>query len=315
MTIRRTMRAMLALSALPLCATAQGTVAAGQEALALAYLRIDRAVAARPLEAGAVAAFHGAFDRATLAFFTGRSAQAAATLDSLAHVAAGSEAAYAEADRAARTVLAAAPAEVRWLRTGTDSLPWRLFVPKASRGAPSTPRTLLVALHGAGTNEHAFAIAYGAGELLRVAESRDVVVAMPFTNAFMRDGGARLDALVRAVAETTPVDTTRIVLLGHSLGGIVGSQLAAARPARIAALACLASPCPATPGVSAPILDIAAESDLVIPLARIRAAVDAARTAGTPAVELRTLPGQGHTLMVGPALAPAVEWLLLQRRR
>ena len=309
---------MCALVAVPAMVSAQG---AGQEALALAYLRTDRAVAARPLSAGDVAAFHGAFDRATLAFFTGRSAQAAATLDSLARVAAGSEGAYADADRAARTELAAAPSQVKWLRTGTDSLPWRLFVPAASARASSSrsssprPRTLLVALHGAGTNEHVFAIAYGAGELLRVAESRDVVVAMPFTNAFTRDGAARFDALVRAVAEATPIDTSRIVVLGHSLGGIVGSQLAAARPTRIAALACLASPCPAAPGVTVPILDIAAESDLVIPIARIRAAVDAARTAGAPPVELRTLPDQGHTLMVGPSLGPALDWLLAQLRR
>lgn len=318
-TTRRARRPLLATALVlaPLATTlgAQGGAPPGQEALALAYLRVDHAVAARPLAPDAVAPFHAAFDRATLAFFTGRAAQATATLDSLARVAAGSDAAYAAADREARTALAQAPMSVRRLVVGGDTIPWRLFVHTGGGYAARAPRPLVVALHGAGTNEHAFSIAYGAGELLRVAQARGLVVAMPFTNAFTRDGGARLDALLQAVAEATPVDTTRIALVGHSLGGIVGSQLAAARPARVAALACLAAPCPAVPGVEAPVLAVAAEGDLVIPLARVRGAVEAARAAGRPAVELRTLPGQGHTLMVGPALAPAIDWLLARLRR
>ena len=309
------LRTLAALACTVVRVGAQGTTPQAQQALALAYLRVDHALAARPLAAGDVAAFHAAFDRATLSFFGGRGAQAAATLDSLAKVAAGSEAAWARADREARTALVDAPLSVRWLRVGADSLPWRLFVPTGGGYAARAPRPLVVAFHGAGTNEHAFSIAYGAGELLRLAQARGVVVAMPFTNAFVRDGAPRLDALLQAVAGTTPVDTARIALLGHSLGGVVASQLAAARPTRVAAVACLASPCPAVAGVAAPVLDIAAEQDLVIPLARVRTAVDAARTAGTPAVELRVLPGQGHTLMVGPALAPALDWLLAQLRR
>jgi predicted esterase len=58
-----------------------------------------------------------------------------------------------------------------------------------------------------------------------------------------------------------------------------------------------------------PFLVLAAGDDAIIPLPRIRAAVDAGRSAGD-SVELRVRPSEGHTLMVGPSLASAVDWLL-----
>ncbi|MCU0627176.1 MAG: alpha/beta hydrolase [Gemmatimonadaceae bacterium] len=267
--------------------------------VARAYLRLDLVLRDHaPRDTAASGALHRAFDRATLAFFSGGNARVVAILDSLARATAPTPRDYALADDSAGARLADAPRHVRWLRTATgDSLPWRLFVPRDAsgsvegRGAARTgaartgaartgaaradvarpdvahprgarragaapvgtsagdprPRPLLIAFHGAGASEHTFAIAYGAGELLRVADARDVVVMMPLATPFIRAGAPTVADLARAVAAITPVDTTRVLLLGHSLGGIVASRLAAQWPARVAGVACLASPCPAAP--------------------------------------------------------------------
>ena len=99
---------------------------------------------------------------------------------------------YARADSVAGARLAEAPTQVRWLRTaGGDSIPWRLFVPaRRARATTSAttretaPPPLLIALHGAGATEHTFAIAYGAGELLRVAEARKAILDIAKTDKF-----------------------------------------------------------------------------------------------------------------------------------
>lgn len=73
-----------------------------RRALALAYLRLERAVRDRPLAADRLAATNQTFDQATLAFLGGRYQQVIATLDSLGTV--------IEADPAAGVVSATAGA-------------------------------------------------------------------------------------------------------------------------------------------------------------------------------------------------------------
>ena len=319
-TTRHFVTAALTLAAiLPGTLAAQTTVAPGAVAapsgspadvLALGLLRLEYALRDRPVTTGATPGVHRAFDLASLSFFGGRFAQALATMDSLTRSVAGSDADVARYGTEAAQAMMAAPAAVRRMVVGADTIPYRLFIPTGTRGK----RPLVVAFHGAGGNENMFALAYGAGMLLQLAQDRGMIVAMPFTNAFMRDGATRFDALVAAAAASAPVDTTKIFVLGHSLGGIVAGQLATTRGSRVRAVACIASPCSGPADASgaadarrAPSLVVAAENDLLIPLSRVNAAVTTAQAAGR-AIETRTIAGQGHTLVVPTALPIVMEW-------
>ena len=280
------------------------------DALAVGLLRLEYALREHPTTIDDTPQVHRAFDLASLAFFGGRSVQALATMDSLTRSVAGNDVDVARYSADATRAIADAPAGVRQLIVGADTIPYRLFVPTGARGK----RPLLVAFHGAGGNENMFALAYGAGMLLRLAQERGMIVVMPLTNAFLRDGATRFDAMVNAVNSAAPIDTSRIFVLGHSLGGIVAGQLATTRGSRVRAVACIASPCggPAdASGVAgtrkAPSLVVAAGNDLLIPLPRVQAGVDAAVATGR-VIEVRTITGQGHTLVVPTALPLVMEW-------
>ncbi len=296
--------------------TANAAAIASRAALAGALLRLDYALLAHPPAVDAIAPLHRAFDQASLAFFGGRNAQALATMDSLTHVLTSDAAEAGRHAASADSALRAADANVRQLVVGTDTIPFRLFVPTNSRGR----RPLLIAFHGAGGNEQMFALAYGAGALLRIAQQRDLVVAMPLTNAFTRNAPLKLDALIASVTAMASIDSAQILVLGHSMGGVVAGQLATSRGARVIAVACIASPCTGPADAStdmtgrrAPTLVFAAENDLLIPRARIEASVAQAVNSGR-AVELRTVPNQGHTLVVPGVLPAAIDWLLKQHR-
>jgi len=306
-------------TAMPGVVVAQATAApasvtaarsASTDALAVGLLRLEYALREHPTSPEATPGVHRAFDLASLAFFGGRSVQALATMDSLTRSVAGNDAHVARYSTDAARAVADAPAAVRHLIVGSDTIPYRLFVPTGVRGK----RPLLVAFHGAGGNENMFALAYGAGMLLRLAQERGIIVVMPLTNAFLRDGATRFDAMVSTAIAAAPVDTSRIFVLGHSLGGIVAGQLATSRGPRVRAVACIASPCggPAdASGVSgarrAPSLVVAAENDLLIPLPRVQAGVAAAEATGR-VIEVRTIAGQGHMLVVPTALPIMMEW-------
>lgn len=189
---------------------------------------------------------------------------------------------------------------------GGTAMPVRILpAPSAQRG----PRPLVIALHGAGGDENMFPEAYGAGAVARLAAARGAIVASPATVVFQREAGF-LDSLVAVVRRSYDVDTTRIVLIGHSMGAAAAWQAAAARPTLIAGSVLLAGAgrAPAA-GTSVPrSLWIGAELDPIIPPARIRPAAEAARAAGAP-VEYRERAGEGHTLVAGPALVDAFAFL------
>ena len=100
--------------------------------------------------------------------------------------------------------------------------------------------------------------------------------------------------------------------------GTQAPQDAAWTPLRIRAVACLAGPCgPGGSGASGtgtngpPLLLVGGGLDPLAPPARLEAAAEGARARGLD-VELRILPTQGHTLLVGAVLDDVVEWLLAQ---
>lgn len=195
----------------------------------------------------------------------------------------------------------------RVLQMPTGQVPMRLYVPPQARAVDSLP--LVIALHGAGADENMFLEGYGHGRIRTLADSLGFIVASPMTVDFARDP-ATLDTLLAVVARANRFDRRRVYVLGHSLGAGVALRLAFARRGdiRAAALMAGAGTVPTTQTV-VPTLFLAAERDLVIPAARVRASYEQLRDRGAP-VEFALAEGWGHTLLIGPELLRTVEFLL-----
>lgn len=189
------------------------------------------------------------------------------------------------------------------------SLPARIFVPESALAKDAMP--LLIALHGAGGNEHLFMEAYGAGAIRRLAQEHGFAVVSPLA-APMMDLGLAFDTIVDAMEQLYSIDESRIYVIGHSLGAALTGGMCSVRGERIAAACWLAGASYARASRLPPTLVIAAELDSIVPPARIEPAVKLAQNAGLD-VEYRVVPDFGHTLVVGYALGDVVEWLLARR--
>jgi predicted esterase len=121
------------------------------------------------------------------------------------------------------------------------------------------------------------------------------------------------DSVVAVVRREYAVDSTRVYVVGHSMGAGITALLANARGARLAAVAALAGGAAITAADAPPALFMAGGVDPVIPAARVKAAADATRAAGRT-MEYRELPSEGHTLIVGRVLPEAIGWLFTHRR-
>lgn len=191
-------------------------------------------------------------------------------------------------------------------------IPLAVYAPEAAQGEKPLP--LFIALHGMGADENMFLAAYGAGRIKKLADEQGFVVASPSTYSF---GGKpeHVAALVDLMAAEYPIDRSRVYVIGHSLGAAAAATLASKAQDQLAAACCLAG------GRSfggrdgcVPTLVIAAELDAIVPAAGVEGGAKKASEAGLP-VELRTMQGYAHTLMVGDALADAVPWLMEHQKK
>lgn len=297
------------------------------QALAGALLRMEYALKENPPAPDQVAGINRGFDRASLAFFAGQVDPVVAALDSLtARIEPDPDVRARQRDRAA-AVLASLPERRRILEVeGRPPIPYRLHVPRGARrgrdpnAGPGSaalppadpPLPVVVALHGAGGNEHMFVEAYGAGRLVELADSLGFVVISPLTGALAASPEA-LDDLLRAADAEHPIDRDRVYLLGHSMGAGTAWALASRSPGAFRAVACVAGACGGGQGEAPPdhppLLAVAAELDPLSPPARVEAAAAAARSRGI-SVEYRLARDQGHTLVVGAVLDDIITWLL-----
>jgi pimeloyl-ACP methyl ester carboxylesterase len=235
------------------------------------------------------------------------------TLDSLVAQVEPDSLARERQEIAAEAVLGGLEGKSRVLEGDHPPVPYRIHGPPP--GGPG-PFPVVLALHGAGGNEHMFLEAYGAGRLRELAEARGFVVIAPSTSSLARAPGALAGLLDAAGAEYL-IDRARVSALGHSMGAGVAWQLAEGFPGALAAVACIAGPCGRTAGEAGggapvpmpPLLVIAGEADPIGLPSRLEAAVAQGRAQGVD-VEYRVMPGLGHTLVVGAVLDEVVDWLL-----
>jgi len=188
--------------------------------------------------------------------------------------------------------------------------PMRLFCPE-HREPPAAGWPLVIALHGAGGNEHMFMAAYGAGRIKHLAETHNFIVVSPL-NSPLAAQPMVFDALVESIALDYPIDRTRVHLIGHSMGAGVALAWSKMRHEQVAASALIAGVGRFNPKDTVPpTLLIAPELDGLIPAKSILAAAAQAQAAGLP-VECREIRDYGHTLVVGHVLPEVVDWLLRQ---
>lgn len=191
---------------------------------------------------------------------------------------------------------------------GTD-LPTRQFVPEGDGPFP-----LVIAFHGAGGDENMFFEGYGAGVLKTFASGQGAVVVCPPTIPFGVSPNL-LDAFIDAVALDAPIDRGRVLLLGHSLGGVTASRLCVLKPNLVAGAVCIAgfADLPRT-GIPAPRKVYLGALDPLFPVESTTRAIETARLRGE-SIEVEVLEREGHTLVVGPVVPHALGWLLARAAR
>lgn len=106
----------------------------------------------------------------------------------------------------------------------------RLFVPKVEAKAP-----LVLALHGAGGSENLFFDGYGDGRVVDLGAERSWLVVAPRLTL----GSLDCPALVEELAQRFPVDTKRVLMVGHSMGAMQAITNAVRAPERYQAVAAL----------------------------------------------------------------------------
>jgi predicted esterase len=200
----------------------------------------------------------------------------------------------------------------RVVQAGKRAFPLRVLAPPSA--AKDEPLPLVVALHGAGGDEHHWFEAYGAGRLARLAREEGVLLVAPATGM----GGLRaeeFDQLLLALVYCYSIDGARIHVVGHSMGAGLAASLAKERGAKLASVVCFAGGPRGAPPTSTtpPILVVAGARDAIVPHAGVRqAALDWAER-GMP-VEFRGSDDEGHTLLVAEHLLEAWSWMRSKSR-
>ncbi len=207
-----------------------------------------------------------------------------------------------------------------------EIMPYRLYVPAGY--TPSTPLPLIVALHGLGATEDSFFDAYGR-KMPALAEQHGYIVVAPL--GYRVDGGygvnlggssdpaaakarelSELDVLnvLAAVRREYTVDSTRIYLMGHSMGAIGTWALGAKYPDSWRALGAfsgfgVASSAPVMAGI--PQFVVHGDADPTVPVNGSRVMVAALERAGAT-VQYIEVAGGNHTNMVEPNLPGMFEF-------
>jgi len=193
----------------------------------------------------------------------------------------------------------------RVVKIEKSDLPVRIYAP--IQAAKATPLPLVIALHGARGDENMFLDGYGLGKIRALADRQGFLVACPRSSSSLTP--AAIEALIDALKLDYAIDDQRISLVGHSMGANVAARLAEATPTRYCALACFSGGPRAEAKKLPPTwIRVGAIDQLADPAGLQEAAQVLSKH--ELHVDFEILPDLGHTLIVGEALAPAIDWVL-----
>ena len=179
----------------------------------------------------------------------------------------------------------------------------------------SKPAPLLVALHGMGGDENSMFDSYANGLLKREAERVGFIVACPKGRdpASMYRGTAEKDVLdvMAEVQRTYRIDSTRIYLMGHSMGAYGTWSIAMNQPDLFAALGPISGG-----GITAgmakirhiPEYVVHGDDDRTVAVIQSRNMVEAGKKAGAEIVYVE-VPGGSHVSVAAPAFARHARFL------
>jgi predicted esterase len=212
--------------------------------------------------------------------------------------------------------------DFRWAyRSEVDNTlqPYRVFVP--SKYDRAKPMPLVVALHGMGGDENSYFTAYDNGIVKREAEARGYLVVCPKGRgtASMYQGDAERDVMdvIAAMKRDYNVDTDRVYLTGHSMGGYGTWSIAPKYPDVFAALAPIAgggNPQVMTKIKHIPQIVIHGDNDPTVPVTRSRVMVKAAQELGIK-LKYIEVPGGNHTDIAVPAMKDIFDWFDAHKRQ
>jgi predicted esterase len=195
--------------------------------------------------------------------------------------------------------------------------PYRLFVPDAYTAAKSWP--LVVALHGMGGDENSMFDAY-AGEVKKNAERLGFLVVCPKgrDTASMYRGAAEQDVMdvLAEVRRDYKVDSKRIYLMGHSMGGYGTWSTAMDHPEIFAALGPISGGGNAAGMVKlkdVPQFVVHGDADPTVPVTQSRTMVEAGKKAGANIVYVE-VPGGNHTSIAVPNIGPMFDFFAKQTK-
>jgi len=204
-------------------------------------------------------------------------------------------------------------------RSGVDNTlqPYRIFIPTAYDGSKPTP--LLVALHGMGGDESSMFDGYKE-TLKREAERVGFIVACPKgrDSASMYRGSAEQDVMdvMKEVERDYRIDSKRVYLMGHSMGGYGTWSVAIAHPDLFAALG------PISGGgdvngllkiKSVPEYVVHGDDDRTVNVSQSRRMVEAGKKAGV-SITYVEVPGGSHVSVAEPNFAPMLDFFAKQQR-
>jgi pimeloyl-ACP methyl ester carboxylesterase len=177
---------------------------------------------------------------------------------------------------------------------------FRLFVPKQFQ--PNRPIPLVVALHGAGGNEHLFFEGYGLGIVLKEAEKRGWAVIAPRAEM----GLAHIGGALEAAQQLLPIDPARIYLMGHSMGGAHSFAAIAQFPDRFRAVAIFAGAGqPTQVPIDLPILMTVGEQELGMLKTNIENAYRRLQGLNLKMLDYKKYDGCDHLMIVREAMPDA----------
>lgn len=208
--------------------------------------------------------------------------------------------------------------ELELEREGAETVLYTLSLPEGFE--PETPRPLVVALHYGGRDRDHFGRGVLTGLVEPAFRSLGAIIAAP--DAI--DGGWNSDAAAQAVVDLIddlsaryPIDTSRTVLTGYSLGGIGTWSIASRHPDRFSA----AVPIAGAPRLEAeehlraftklPVYAIHSRQDTVVAPGPTEEAFDKLDAWGAPNARLVLLSGITHYEVPAfvPHLREAVDWI------